>query len=212
MRCNKSMYVHQKSKKREELIKNYSIMKYLMKKKSFLAFMAGMLILISCGNNDIPTPVPEPEPEETFDLKLKSSDIVELKKIVNEKITEIVHEEAVNIFGERIDLVTPDELQFNGNSLTIVKPHGMVEEYTIKWEKDELFLYNDMEDSWDYCGKLIENDRFFLNTTLFTRLSKNEQRILYVTGQDYSLTSYDQILADPDDVVIWLRLELVYEK
>lgn len=189
-------------------------MKFLKRKKTFLRCIAGVLIFVSCGKNDIPTPEPKPGPglEQTFDFKLKSSNIVEFKKIVNSKATELEDEDTASIFGGRIDLITPDELQFTENSLIIVKPHGMVEEYTIQWVKDELFLYNDMEDVWDYCGELKGKDCFFLNTALFTRLSKNEQRVLYVTAQDYSLTSFDQILVDPDDEVVWLRLEFVYEK
>lgn len=189
-------------------------MKFLIRKSLFLSFIAGVLMLISCGSNDIPTPTPEPKPgsEEALVFKLKSSNIVEFQKIVGETKTSIVQEEAEDFFGNRIEFVIPNEIQINGDSLSIKKSHGIVENYSVKWQKDELFLSRDSNDNWEYCGKLSGNNRFLLNIVIFTLLSKNEQRTLYVSGQDYSLTSTDKIMRDPEDIVVWLKLEVVLEK
>lgn len=184
-----------------------------MKIKHLLfAAVTAVLTLCACSNKDIPTPEPEPEPEEISDFNFKSSDIMEFKQITEGEAIDIVPEEAEDFFGKSIEFITPVKLQFYGDSLSIVKPHGMTEGYAVKWAKDELLLYNDLTDNWEYCGKSNENNRFYLNTGVFKSVSKNKQRTLYVAGQDYALTSYDQIPADPDDVVIWLRLELVFEK
>lgn len=187
-------------------------MKKLKRIVSILCFMFGVLILISCSNNDIPTPLPEPEPEVTFVLKLKSTDIVDFKKIEGGKTTDIAQGEAKTIFGKRIELITPSELQFDGDSLFIVKGNGIVEQYAIKWQDGELFLHSDAEDNWTYCGKLSDDGRFILNTGIFSRTTENEQRKLFITGQDYSLTSHDKVLANADDVVVWLRMEFVFVK
>ncbi|NLD24204.1 MAG: hypothetical protein GX670_08250 [Bacteroidales bacterium] len=189
-------------------------MKYFVRIIALLFVTYGALLLISCSNNDIPTPTPEPEtePEVTFVLKLKSTDIVDFKKIKGGKTTDIAQGEAKTIFGKRIELITPSELQFDGDSLSIVKGNGIVEHYAIKWQDGELFLHSDVEDNWEYCGKRSDDGRFILNTGMFSRVAENEQRKLFITGQDYSLTSHDKLLANADDVVVWLRMEFVFEK
>ena len=192
-------------------LKNH-IMKKLKRIVLLMVFTYGALLLISCSNNDIPTPTPEPEPEVTFVLKLKSTDIVDFKKIEGGKTTDIAQGEAETIFGKRIELITPSELQFDGDSLSIVKGNGIVEQYTIKWQDGELFLHSGAEDNWAYCGKRCDDGRFILNTGVFSRTTENEQRKLFITGQDYSLSSYDKVLANADDVVVWLRMEFVFVK
>lgn len=185
-------------------------MKKIKRIISLLCFMYGVLLLTSCDNND--TPTPEPTPEEVYVLKFKSSEIVELKKIEEGITTDIAKEETESIFGKRIEMVAPIELQFNSDSLSIVKPHEVVENYAVKWQDEELFLHNDTEDNWAYCGKRSDDGRFILNTGMFSRTTENEQRKLFITGQDYSLTSDDRVLANADDVVVWLRMEFIFEK
>lgn len=187
-------------------------MKKLKRIVSLLCFIYGALLLISCHSNDVPVPLPEPEPEKVYVLKFKSSEIKELKKIEGNKTIDIAKGEAGNIFGKRVEMVTPIELQFNGDLLSIVKPYDVVENYAIKWQDGELFLHSDAEDNWGYCGKRSDDGRFVLNTGMFSRTTENEQRKLFITGQDYSLTSHDKVLANTDDVVVWLRMEFVFEK
>lgn len=187
-------------------------MKKIKRIVSLLCFMYGVLLLTSCDNNDVPTPEPEPTPEEVYVLKFKSLEIMEFKKIEGVKTTDIAKEEMENIFGKRVEMVAPIELQFNGDSLSIVKPNEVVENYAINWQGGELFLYSDAEDNWAYCGKLSDDGRFILNTGMFSRTTENEQRKLFITGQDYSLTSHDKVLTNADDVVVWLKMELVFEK
>ena len=187
-------------------------MKKLKRIVLLLFFTYGALLLIACSNNDIPTPTPEPEPEVTFVLKLKSTDIVDFKKIEGGKTTDIAKGEAETIYGKRIELITPSELQFDGDSLSIVKGNGIVEHYAIKWQDGELFLHSDAENNWEYCGKRSNDGRFILNTGMFSRVAENEQRKLFITGQDYSLTSHVKLLANANDVVVWLRMEFVFVK
>ena len=187
-------------------------MKYLTRIIASLFFMCGTLLLISCGNNDIPSPEPKPEPEEVYVLKFKSSEMMEFKKIDGGKTTDIAKKEMENIFGKRVEMVTPIELQFNGDSLFIVKPHKLVENYAIKWQDGELFLHSDAEDNWGYCGKRSDDGRLILNAGVFSLAAESEQRKLYITGQDYYLTSYDKVLVNADDLVVWLRMEFVFEK
>ena len=187
-------------------------MKKMKRIVSLLCFMYGALLLTSCENNDVPNPEPEPTPEEVYVLKFKSSEIMEFKKIEGGKTIDIGKDETDNIFGKRVEMVTPIELQFNGDSLSIIKPHEIVENCAIKWQDRELFLYSDAEDNWAYCGKRSDDGRFILNTGLFSRTTENEQRKLFITGQDYSLTLHDKVLANADDVVVWLKMEFVFEK
>ena len=187
-------------------------MKHLIGKEMFLSFIV-VAMLISCDKKETSAPMLVPDKEEVSVFKFKFSDILESQKINGDEIISLAKEEMKNYFGKRIEFITPNEMRISGDSLLISKPHGIIEKYAIKWQKDELFLYRDSDKSWNYCGKLSgKRSRFLLNVGLFTRLSQKEQRTLYVSGQDYSLITRNAVQREADDTVFWLRMEVVLEK
>lgn len=185
-------------------------MTHLIQKKNFLALIAGILMLTSCDKNE--TPVPEPGSEKELVFKFNSSNLQEFQKIAGESITNLAKEETKHYFGNRIAFATPDEVKISNDSIFIRKPHGIEEKYAAKWQKDELFITREPSGNWEQCGKLSEKKHFLLNIGLFTKLSRNERRTLYVSGQDYSLTGRDKIQKTPNDIIVWLKLEVTLEK
>ncbi|WP_373720246.1 hypothetical protein [Bacteroides heparinolyticus] len=183
---------------------------HLIQKNFFLALIAGVLMLTSCDKNE--TPVPEPGSEKELVFKFSSSNLKEFQKITGENITNLAKEETKNYFGNRIAFATPDEVKISNDSIFIRKPHGIEEKFAAKWQKDELFIFREPSGNWEQCGKLSEKKRFLLNIGLFTKLSRNERRTLYVSGQDYSLTGHDKIQKTPNDIIVWLKLEVTLEK
>lgn len=152
-----------------------------------------------------------PKPEKSYSLKFKSFDIIEFKKITKESTIEIDQENIENYFGTRIKSITPVELHFDDNTLTIIKNNDITEEYVIKWDNKQLFIYEELDDSWKYCGRQDEEDHFILNIGLYSLYSETEQRTLHVIGQDYSFTSYDKVSTDKNQNATWLKLELTFK-
>ena len=160
-----------------------------MKKKKSTLLIVGMSFLLSigtlmfssCADKDDPSPIlPTPEdtsyiciifipidlptPEDTsYILKLKFSEKVEFKEILNKNDIQDLTETETAYFGERIQRSCPHELQFDRDSLSIVKTNNIVEKYKLKWQDKKLFIYQKPIDKWEYCGEKDENGRVILN-------------------------------------------------
>ena len=113
----------------------------MKKKKSTLLIVSmsfllsiGTLIFSSCADKDDPSPI-LPTPEDTsYILKLKFSEKVEFKEILNKNDIQDLTETETAYFGERIQWSCPHELQFDRDSLSIVKTNNIVEKYKLKWQ------------------------------------------------------------------------------
>ena len=129
----------------------------------------------SCADKDDPSPI-LPTPEDTsYILKLKFSEKVEFKEILNKNDIQDLTETETAYFGERIQWSCPHELQFDRDSLSIVKTNNIVEKYKLKWQDKKLFIYQKPIDKWEYCGEKDENGRVILNIGFY--IIKNNRRI-----------------------------------
>ena len=166
--------------------------------------------LASCSDDDGATP--PPEPDNIYTLKFKSSQQLEFKEVVPEKaVTKAAEGSETRYFGQRIKLACPQELQFNEDSLCIVKANNLTEKYKIKWKDNELLLHNNVTDTWEYCGKKDAEGKFVLNTGFY--LKKNNNVLPYaVLGQEYWLTSYETLRENDKTVsIVWLRMNYIFE-
>lgn len=190
-----------------------------MKKRKSIPLTASMSVLIfigtsilsSCTDKVTPAPVlPTPE-DAPYILKLKSSETVEFKEILNEKnIQGIIGTETAH-FGERIQWICPHELHFYNDSLTIVKANNIVEKYKIRWQDKKLFILQKQIDQWEYCGEKDRDGTFILNMGLYIIKSNNDQHTSVAIGQEYGLTSYSELMDQNPLSIIWLKRKYVFE-
>lgn len=179
-----------------------------------LLLSTGIFMLSSCSDKDDPSPNPTPE-NNAYIMKLKTSENVEFKEIFGEKGIKDIIEKETAYFGERIQLACPNELQFNNDSLSIIKANNMIEKYKIKWHDKELFIHHTKTDTWEYCAEKDVDSKLVLNTGFYIIKSNNSQRTFMAIGQEYSLTSYSELInknsKDSPCSIIWLKIKYVFE-
>ena len=124
-------------------------------------------------------------------------------------------EESNKYFGKRLSLTSPTELQLKDDSLFIIKSYGITEKYKMKSHNNEVFLYNDLSDVWEYCGTREDKNSFTLNIGFYIQERVNNQRTLHAAGQEYSLKSFSDLMEyvgkDGLSSVIWLKQQIVFE-
>lgn len=179
-------------------------------------FLLGLLTFTSCSEDS-----PQPEPPvsgNTYTLKFKSNKVVEMKqKQTGQEVQNIPVGDSDKYFGKRIQLSRPEELQFKGDSLSIIKVNGVIERFKIKWQDNELYLHNSLSEKWEYCGKK-EGNYFTFNTGFYIQKCRNDQRSLAFMGQEYSLRTFsdlaDYVNENSKESVqetIWLKMEYNFE-
>ena len=184
--------------------------------RQFVILLTGVLTFASCS--DEPQSSPELPPVTLYALTYKSLEVLELKQIQPKQEVKDLPVADVNLyFGNRVQLARPDELQFKDDSLKIVRGKELIEKYKVKWENDELFLYNEYADAWEYCGKKTTDDGFLLNTGFFIKKSVSKQRSLTAAGQEYSLKSYADVTSGEEEQgetrsVLWLSVQYFFHK
>ena len=179
----------------------------MKKKKSTLLIVSmsfllsiGTLMFSSCADKDDPSPI-LPTPEDTpYILKLKFSEKVEFKEILNKNDIQDLTETETAYFGERIQWSYPHELQFDRDSLSIVKTNNIVEKYKLKWQDKKLFIYQ----------KPI-NGRVILNIGFYIIKNNNDQRTFMAIGQEYNLISYSELMNQDFLSIIWLKRKYTFE-
>lgn len=190
----------------------------MKKKKSTLLIVSmsfllsiGTLMFSSCADKDDPSPI-LPIPEDTpYILKLKFSEKVEFKEILNKNDIQDLTETETAYFGERIQWSCPHELQFDRDSLSIVKTNNIVEKYKLKWQDKKLFIYQKPIDKWEYCGEKDENGRVILNIGFYIIKNNNDQRTFMAIGQEYNLISYSELMNQDFLSIIWLKRKYTFE-
>ena len=181
----------------------------------YFTLLIGALAFTSCTNND-PQPEPPAPTGELYTLKYKSQEILELKQMKTEQeVQNLPVEESSKYFGKRLSLTSPTELQLKDDSLFIIKNYGITEKYKMKSHNNEVFLYNDLSDTWEYCGTREDKNSFTLNIGFYIQERVNNQRTLYAIGQEYSLKSFSDLMEyigkDGLSSVIWLKQQIVFE-
>lgn len=143
--------------------------------------------------------------------KLKFSEKVEFKEILNKNDIQDLTETETAYFGERIQRSCPHELQFDRDSLSIVKTNNIVEKYKLKWQDKKLFIYQKPIDKWEYCGEKDENGRVILNIGFYIIKNNNDQRTFMAIGQEYNLISYSELMNQDFLSIIWLKRKYTFE-
>lgn len=180
--------------------------------------IAGILAFASCSDKPQLEPEPSPDFVTSYTLTFKSLEILEFKQISSQQIVEDIPMADVNLyFGNRIQLVRPNELLFKNDSLTIVRENAPIEKYKVEWRDDALFMYNEYVDKWEYCGVKAKDDAFLLNTGFFIERRVSQQRSLTVVGQEYFLKSYTDMVSNraeqgESQPMIWLRVQYLFHK
>lgn len=169
------------------------------------------LVIVSLGCSP-DNPVSPVKPAESDTLKFKSSAVIETEQINDGKTEAIEAKKAEALFGKRIIAWCPKELRFSKDSLLMVKSDDVVEAYKIKWEKSDLFVYNDITEQWQYCGSKNDKTSFALNTGFYMINKQSSFSTIKVTGQEYFLkSSADLDLSSQKGTAIWLRAQYIYE-
>lgn len=182
---------------------------HYLKRNIRLLLIGGFACLFaSCSDDNGSTP--PPENENIYTLELKSSQQLEFKEVTPKNRADVAVDET-RYFGQRIKLACPQKLQFNEDSLSIVKANSIIEKYKIKWKDNELLLHNNVTDTWEYCGKKDADGKFVLNTGFY--LIKSNSTSPYATiGQEYWLTSYETLSENDKSVsIVWLRMNYIFE-
>ena len=177
--------------------------------------LIGVFAFTSCTNDD-PQPEPPASTGELYTLKYKSQEILELKQMqAGQEVQNLPVEESNKYFGKRLSLTSPTELQLKDDSLFIIKSYGITEKYKMKSHNNEVFLYNDLSDAWEYCGTRDDKNSFTLNIGFYIQERINSQRTLHAMGQEYSLKSFSDLMEyvgkDGLSSVIWLKQQIVFE-
>ena len=139
------------------------------------------------------------------------SEKVEFKEILNKNDIQDLTETETAYFGERIQRSCPHELQFDRDSLSIVKTNNIVEKYKLKWQDKKLFIYQKPIDKWEYCGEKDENGRVILNIGFYIIKNNNDQRTFMAIGQEYNLISYSELMNQDFLSIIWLKRKYTFE-
>ena len=189
--------------------------KLIKNKMLHFTLLIGVFAFASCTNDD-PQPEPPAPNGELYTLKYKSQEILELKQMkAGQEVQNLPVEESNKYFGKRLSLTSPTELQLKDDSIFIIKNYGITEKYKMKSHNNEVFLYNDLSDVWEYCGTREDKNSFTLNIGFYIQDRVNIQRILHTAGQEYSLKSFSDLMEyvgkDGLSSVIWLKQQIVFE-
>lgn len=185
-----------------------------------LLIIQGLFVFMSCSDDKTDDANKPEEPQITsYTLRFKSSEIVEFKQMQSKQnVGDIPFTDSEKYFGKRIQLNTPTELSFKDDSLFITKPNELKEFYKVKWQSNDLFLFDDTSNEWKYCGTKDQKGRFLLNTGFYIQKSKDKQRTLTVLGQEYSLKSYSELLtflaeneSSLTSSIMWLKKQYIFE-
>ena len=178
-----------------------------------LLLMTFVVSYVACGNDDTP---PKPEPNNTeYTLTYISTNIAELKQINNgDEVANINNLEIDTYFGKRMQYVTPKELQFRDNSVTIVLNSDIKRDYEFKWVDEELHIRCESSDDWEYCANKSDDNLIF-NIALFNQSHETKDRTLNIIGQCNFLKSYSELL-DSNELmressVVWLRADAIFQ-
>ena len=188
----------------------------VVRRTSWYALVILLFTLASCSKDpETGGPLRPPEPGQVYTLKYKATEVIEFKQILNGTVVSDLSSEKQNdLFGSRMKFACPSEIRLSKDSLTILKPGGISEQYKVKLENNELFLYNDVLSAWEYGGKKDSGTQIILNTAFFIKTSTNNMRQLSVSGQEYSLRNYSSLVSADDKEgsdIKWLKVQYSFE-
>lgn len=159
--------------------------------------------------------LPDPaEDQNEFFYKLSSATSVEfIEFFKGTKVKDFNDTDIKDHFGNRIDYFQPDSLQIKEDSLFVNKRKGPREVYQIKWEDNNLFIRSDQNSEWNYWAQRNLDSTISLQIAYFKQTVKNDQHIYLTTGQQYSLSDYQDVLESSEEKnssMIWLLRNSVF--
>lgn len=180
--------------------------------------VSSTLCIVSCSDNE--NQKPEQPSGNSSSYFSKTQNIIELQsKLPDQEVQDLPFEDAVNYFGDRLRLCQPEKIILKKDSLFVVLSGGLSQDYKIKWKNNELYLFNDINDSWIYCGIKEGESTFILNCGFYLIKKNNVHGSLSVIGQKYSLLSYSDLIElidgnnpDTQRQIIWLKIQYKFEK
>lgn len=170
-----------------------------------------VLLMFSCKNDNVITPQ-EPEEPGILELKLESRNVIEFRSVEDSKETGTLEEDKIGEhFGTRVQSFIPTEITISNDSTTFVKAGALKEKFRTKWEgNNELYLYDDNEESWSYFGKRTD-DVFLLSASFFSKKVSGDERASTILGQEYALENYENLIGPSEQYsLIWLKIEATY--
>ena len=149
----------------------------------------------------------------------KSMNIVELQyKPAGQEPGVVDIDKSSQYFGDRVAMFQPEKIIFRNDSVSIIKRGGLIQGYKAEWNKGDLYLYNSVTGTWDYCGSRDGEATLILNTGFFWVKDSNIHGSLSVIGQNFSLLSYSELvtyLGGSSNIlnnqVAWLKVQYTFE-
>ena len=188
--------VSQSRQCRQIIGRDKAILRHL---NSLLLILFVSIVATSCSDDN--HKIIEQPSINVLSYYLKSMNIVELQ-----------------YFGDRVTMFQPEKIIFKNDSVSIIKRGGLIQEYKAEWNKGDLYLYNGVTGTWDYCGSKDGEVTFILNTGFFWVKDNNMHGSLSVIGQKYSLLSYSELVTylggnsnNLKNQVAWLRVQYTFE-
>ncbi|WP_400260868.1 hypothetical protein ACFX5U_12355 [Sphingobacterium sp. SG20118] len=187
-----------------------------------LILFLGAIVFQSCTKTTpeetkvIPEPEPEKGPDPIKDLTYVYSSESQLEFSLyqnNELQSSFAQTDQEKKFKNRSKYFRPQTITLKQDSLFISKVGGHKEAYKIKWEKEDLLIYQDQDKDWKHFATKNDKNEISLNIALYNSQLKSENSNALRTGQLYNPTSINEILSDKsraDMKTIWLKIKIIY--
>lgn len=187
-----------------------------------LILFLGAIVFQSCTKT-VPEEtkvIPEPEPEKgpgpikdlTYIYSTESQVEFGLYQN-NELLSSFMPADQEKKFKNRPKYFRPQAMTLKKDSLFISKAGGYKESYKVKWEKEDLFIYQDQDKNWKHFATKNDKNEISLNIALYNSQLKSENSNALRSGQLYNPSSINEILSDKSRAAmktIWLKIKVIY--
>lgn len=169
----------------------------------------------SCKKNDDVADLPVgPENKTDLHVKLDSKKTLTFQNIPASGTPATLKENEIETyFGDRVSFFIPQELIVKNDSATVVKLYGVTEKFKSRWDKDKLYFQIGSSDKWELLGEKSGTAGFLMNSSFYIKKSSPSSSGSLITGQQYSLKSYESLINKDDSrsTLIWLNVESLYK-
>jgi len=161
-----------------------------------------------------PKPDPEPEPEKSLNYIYNSESVEEINLYKNDVLkTKLSAEYQEKNFQNRPKYFRPQTMKFEKDSLFINKLGDFKEAYKFKWEKNQLFIYNDITNSWKHFADKDDKNQISINIVHYKSQINSQNSNAVRVGQLYNPASISEILSEKSRAemeTLWLKLKTIY--
>lgn len=187
-----------------------------------LILFLGAIVFQSCTKTtpEEPKVIPKPEPEKGPDPIKDQTYVYSSESQLefglyqnNNLLSSFAQTDQDKNFKNRPKYFRPQAITLKKDSLFITKAGGYKESYKIKWEKEELFIYQDQNKDWKHFATKNDKNEISLNIALYNSQLKSENSNALRSGQLYNPSSINDILSDKSRAAmktIWLKIKVIY--